>query len=388
MSLMDDLRAEARAAPESGIIAIRKHGQNRSGLIPLWVGESDLPTPDFISRAAAQALLAGETFYTAQAGISELREALARYTERHFAQPSRPGEFVVTGSGMQAIQMAINAIAGAGDEVIYLAPSWPNIVAALGIAGIRPRGVDLTYSTGAWELDLDKLSSAITPSTRAMFLNSPSNPTGWAADAATLRSVLDLARRHGLWIIADEIYSLFYYAGKRAPSFMDIMDPEDRIIFVNTFSKNWAMTGWRIGWVRIHPDIAGVFENLVQYSTSGVAQFMQRGAVAALNEGDPFIAEQVDRCNSARDMFCARLMETGRVELAVPQGAFYLFFSIDGVDDSLKAACRIVDDTAVGLAPGMAFGSTFSSSFRVCFNRRRDHLETSATRLAEWIAAL
>ncbi len=388
MSLLDDLRAEARTTPESGIIAIRKHGQNRAGLIPLWVGESDLPTPGFISDAASQALLGGETFYTAQAGIAELREALARYFERHFAQPARPGEFVVTGSGMQAIQMAINAVAGAGDEVIYLAPSWPNIVAALGIAGIKPRGVDLRFSTNSWTLDLDELSASVTPATRAIFLNSPSNPTGWTADLVTLRAVLDLARKHGLWIIADEIYAMFYYAGKRAPSFMDIMEPEDRIIFVNTFSKNWAMTGWRIGWVRTHPGLAGVFENLVQYSTSGVAQFMQRGAVAALEQGDPFISEQVERCRSARDMFCARLLEASRVELAVPQGAFYLFFSIEGIDDSLKAACRIVDDTAVGLAPGMAFGSAFSSSFRVCFNRRRDHLDTAASRLAEWINAL
>ncbi len=388
MSLWNDLRAEARATPESGIIAIRKHGQNRPGLIPLWVGESDLRTPDFIANAASEALLGGETFYTAQAGIVELREALAHYYQRHFAQPAQPGEFVVTGSGMQAIQMAIDAVAGAGDEVIYLAPSWPNIVAALGIAGIRPRGVDLTFSGESWALDLDRFSAAITPATRAIFLNTPSNPTGWTADPKTLRAVLDMARKHGLWIIADEIYALFHYDSARAPSLMDIMEPDDRIIFVNTFSKNWAMTGWRVGWVKVHPALAGVFENLVQYSTSGVAQFMQRGAVAALDHGDRFIASQVERCLTARDMICQTLLETGRVRLAVPQGAFYLFFSIDGIEESLEAARRIVDDTAVGLAPGMAFGSAFSSAFRICFNRRHDHLEIAAGRLAEWIAAL
>src|SRR5690606_24727741 len=108
------------------------------------------------------------------------------------------------------------------------------------------------------------------------------NPTGWTADKDTLRALLDLARRHGLWIIADEIYTRYFYAGSRAPSLFDMASDDDRILFANSFSKNWAMTGWRIGWVRLHPALAPVFENLVQYATSGVAEFMQRGAVTAL----------------------------------------------------------------------------------------------------------
>ena len=250
------------------------------------------------------------------------------------------------------------------------------------MAGGTPVPVQLDFSENGWSLDLDQLEAAITPKTRAIFFNSPSNPTGWTADRETLRAVLALARRHGLWIIADEIYALFHYAGGRAPSFLDVMEAEDRIIFVNSFSKNWAMTGWRIGWLRVDPSLQQVFENLIQYSTSGVAQFMQRGAVAALDQGDSFVARQVERARKGRDIVSGILGETGRVRFARPDGAFYLFFAIDGVEDTTRAAIEIVDETGVGLAPGSAFGPGGEGFFRLCFNRRLDHLEEAAARLA------
>ncbi|MGB6118944.1 MAG: pyridoxal phosphate-dependent aminotransferase, partial [Mesorhizobium sp.] len=328
MSLIDSLRNEARLAPESGIVAVMAHGRGRPGLIPLWAGEGDLPTPDFITKAAMDALGHGETFYTWNRGIPELREALARYYQRHFATRFTAEDFVVTGSGMQAIQLAINAVAGAGDEVVYLSPAWPNLAAAAGVAGAKPVPVELDWSPNGWTLDIEKVAAAITPNTRAMFINSPSNPTGWTADHDTLRALLDLARKRGLWIIADEIYALFYYGGVRAPSFLDVAAGDDRILHVNSFSKNWAMTGWRVGWIRIHPSLQPVFDNLIQYSTSGVAQFMQRGAVVALDEGDAFVASQVERARQARDLACSILGATGRARFAVPQGAFYLYFSI------------------------------------------------------------
>ena len=388
MNLTDDLRTEARLAPESGIVAVVNHGRTCAGLIPLWAGESDLPTPRFIAEAVSRSLEAGETFYTWQRGIPELREALARYHVRHFARRFSPEEFIVTGGGMQAIQLALQATAGAGDEVLYLSPAWPNFAGAAGVAGATPVAVPLGNSGNGWVCDIAKVEAAITPRTRAIFVNSPSNPTGWTADVETLRGLLDLSRRHGLWIIADEIYALFHYGeGRRAPSFMDIMADEDRILFVNTFSKNWAMTGWRIGWLRIHPSLQQVFENLVQYSTSGVAQFMQRGAVAALDMGDDFLRTQVEQAKNARDLVCARLSKTGRVRFAVPQGAFYLFFSIDGVTNSRRAAFEIVDGANVGLAPGTAFGPGGDGFFRICFHRRIDQVEEAADRLSAWIAA-
>lgn len=379
------LRPEARLAPESGIVAVMNHGRLREGLIPLWAGEGDLPTPEFITRAAMDALAAGETFYTWQRGIPELREALARYHKRHFDRDFAAEEFLVTGSGMQSIQLAIDAVAGAGDEVVHLSPSWPNFAAAAGVAGANPIAVHLDWSDNGWACDVDKVAAAITPRTKALFVNTPSNPTGWTADIKTLKALLSLAREKGLWIIADEIYALFYYGGRRAPSFMDVMEPEDRILFVNSFSKNWAMTGWRVGWLKVHPDLQDVFENLIQYSTSGVAQFMQRGAVAALDQGDAFIASQVERAHKARDIVCKILGDTGRARFSVPAGAFYLYFSIDGITDVRQAAFDIVDQANVGLAPGTAFEKDGAGFFRICFHRRLDQVEESASRLAKWI---
>jgi aspartate/methionine/tyrosine aminotransferase len=383
MTLIDRLRPEARLAPDSGISAVANRGRGRPGVIPLWVGEGDLPTPAFIADAASGALLGGETFYTWQRGIPDLREALARYYTRHFGRGFSADEFLVTGGGMQAIQLALQATSGAGDEVIHLAPAWPNFPGAAGVAGARPVPVRLDFGNNGWSCDVGRIGHAVTPRTRAIFLNSPANPTGWTADRDTLRAVLDLARRHGLWIIADEIYALFHYGEGRAASLLDIMEPDDRILFVNTFSKNWAMTGWRIGWLKVHPALQQTFENLIQYSTSGVAQFMQRGAIAALDEGDGFLFEQVERAKKARDLVCGILAETGRTRFTVPQGAFYLFFAIDGVKDSLDAAFRILEETKVGLAPGAAFGG--EGFFRLCFHRRLDQVEEAAGRLAEWI---
>jgi len=385
MTLLDTLRAEALAAPESGIVAVMNHGRGREGLIPLWAGEGDLPTPAFIADAAARALAAGETFYTWQKGIVELRQALARYYGRHFGRAFDHEEFIVTGSGMHAIQLALDAVAGKGDEVIHLSPAWPNLAAAAGVAGARPVAVPLDYSDNGWSCDVGRIEAAITPATRAIFVNSPSNPTGWTADQDTLRAILELARERGLWIIADEIYALFYYGGCRAPSFIDVAGEDDRILYVNSFSKNWAMTGWRVGWLKVPPSLQQVFENLIQYSTSGVAQFMQRGAVAALDEGDAFIDEQVVRARQARDLVCGILGRTGRARFAVPQGAFYLFFSVDGIADSRQAAFDIVDHANVGLAPGTAFGEGWDAFFRLCFHRRLDQVEEAAERLARWI---
>lgn len=387
MSLVQSLRGEALAAPESGIVAVINHGRERPGLIPLWAGEGDLPTPAFISDAASRALANGETFYTWQKGIPDLRQALACYYQRHFGRAFESEDFIVTGSGMHSIQLAIDAVAGKGDEVIYLTPAWPNFAAAAEIGGARAVPVRLQQSDNGWFCDVERIAAAVTPETRVIFVNSPSNPSGWTADRETLQAILDLARSKGLWIIADEIYSLFYYDGRRAPSFLDIAADGDRILFVNSFSKNWAMTGWRVGWVKAHPSLQPVFENLIQYSTSGVAQFMQRGAVAALDHGDAFIAEQVERARQARNLVCGILAETGRARFTAPQGAFYLFFTIDGIEQSKAAAFDIIDHANVGLAPGSAFGPGWDRYFRLCFHRRLDQVEEAAHRLARWITA-
>ncbi len=385
-SLIERLSPEARTAPESGIVEVFNAGRDRKDLIPLWAGEGDLPTPEFIRAAAKASLDRGETFYTYQRGIPQLREALAAYHQDLYGKPFSPERFYVTGSGMQSIQLAVQAVAGAGREVIVPTPSWPNISAAIEIHGARSVSVPMREEEDGWRLAIEDVEAAITPHTTALFLNSPCNPTGWVASEDLLKAFLDLARKHDLWIIADEIYALFYYGeGERSPSFYDIAKEDDRIIFVNSMSKNWAMTGWRVGWISAPPELGQVFENLIQYSTSGVPSFSQWGAVAALTEGRKFLQEQVARARKGRDCVLKGLQGLNRVKVLPPDGAFYLFFSIEGVTDTRNFALDLVRQTGVGLAPGTAFGKGGEHHLRLCYARREDHLEEAVRRISTWI---
>jgi aspartate/methionine/tyrosine aminotransferase len=388
-TLLARLRGAARHAPDSGIVEVMDYGRRRGGVMGLWAGEGDLSTPAFMAEAAARALAAGETFYTWQRGIPELREALARYHTRLYGREFSPEEFFVTGSGMQSIQITIAMTAGEGDEVVIPTPAWPNAAAAAGIIGARPVTVPMSFGNQGWTLDLDRLTGAITPRTRSLVVVSPSNPTGWTASPDDLRALLALSRRHGFWIIADETYARFWYEeGPRAPSFYDVMEPDDRVLFVNTFSKNWAMTGWRMGWISAHPSLAQKIENLIQYSTSGVAQFMQRAGVVALEQGDAFIAHQVARSRASRDIVCAALARTGRCRFAVPSGAFYLLFTVDGETDTRRLAFRLIDEAGIGLAPGSAFGPGGEGFLRLCFARDPAQVATAAERIVGVIGKL
>jgi aspartate/methionine/tyrosine aminotransferase len=381
------LRPEAEQAPTSGIVEVFNYGRNRPGLIPLWVGEGDMPTPAFICEAATRSLAAGETFYTYQRGIPELRQAIARYIAQVYGQPADPERFFVTSGGMPALMMAVRMIAGTGDEILIPTPAWPNFTGTIVVAGARPVAVPMTLGSQGWILDVDRLARSITPRTRALVINSPANPTGWTASAADLRAVLDLARRHGLWIIADEIYGRFVFdpaltvGGGRSPSFRDAMTDEDRILFVQTFSKNWAMTGWRLGWLEAPPALGQVIENLIQYSTSGTPVFIQRAGVAALEQGESFVAHQIARARRGREIV-GRLPETGWVELPPPSGAFYAFLKVHDAAESFKLAIRFIDEANVGLAPGSAFGEGGEGCLRLCFARNENDLQEAVRRMS------
>ncbi len=334
------IRAEAEFAPSSGIVEVFNYGRDREGIIPLWAGEGDLPTPAFIREAAARSLEAGETYYTAQRGLPELRQAIATYTDGLYGGSWDPNRFSVTSSGMHALLMSLRLISGAGNEVIVPTPAWPNFIGAMTTLGATPVEVPMLYGQAGWNFDLDAIARAITPHTRAIVINSPSNPTGFTASYDELEGVLALARKYKLWILADEIYGRFVHddrltvGNNRAPSVRDVMREDDDVLFIQSFSKNWAMTGWRVGWIEAPPCIAPVIENLVQYSTSGVPVFVQRGALAAITEGEAFIQEQVARSSEGRKIICDRLAATGVVDLVPPPGAFYAYFRVDGVSDS------------------------------------------------------
>ena len=381
--LLGTVNPGAADLPKSGIVEIANYGRHQPGLIPMWFGEGDLTTPAFIRQAASEALDAGHTFYTYQGGIPPLRQAIADYLNRHFDTAVTASRIIVTASGMQAITLTMQALVGPGDEVVVLSPVWPNIFAAIGLRGATAIPVALDFSPDGWQLDLDRLFAACGPRTKAIFINSPTNPTGWIIDPEDMLKVRDFARQRGLWIVADEVYAKLVYDRPRAESFLTIMEPDERLIQVNTFSKNWSMTGWRVGWMVIPEALGPLFEKLVQFNISGTATFLQHAATAAAERGDEAIVELVERCRQGRDIVCNRLAELPNVEFATPAGAFYLFFRVAGEADSMALARRLVDQANVGAAPGTAFGDGGAGFVRICFATSHQTLQTGIDRIAE-----
>lgn len=385
--LLSGLTSPVRGEPESGIMMAVNHGWRRQGVIPLWAGEGSLPTPAFICEGAKRSLDAGETFYTWQRGIPDLRQALATYYGRVYRKEISFENFFVTCGGMHAIQMAIQLVTGEGDEILIPTPAWPNFAGSLRLKGAVPVEVPMSYAADGWSLDLDRLFDAATPRTRAIIINSPSNPLGWVASLDDIVAVRDFARSRGLWIIADEVYGRYCYIDGidgRAPSFLDVCEVEERLLLPNTFSKNWAMTGWRTGWLLAPQALGGAIENLVQYNTSGVPGFLQRGCIRALEEGEDFLHQQLAQARDGLTIVTAALDRIDGIDYAPPSGAFYLFFRIAGVTDSMAMAKRLIDDAGVGLAPGIAFGRAGEGFMRLCFLRQREHLTEAMRRLAAW----
>lgn len=364
-------------------------GRDDAAVIKLWVGESDLPTPRFISDAAVAALEAGHTRYTYSHGVPALRDALAAYHKRHWNVDVAPARFSVTAGGMQAIAQALQAVLEPGDEVVVPVPAWPNLLEITRILGGTV--VPLPYRTlqgGGFDLDLEDVFAAVTPRTKVITINSPANPTGWIMSRADMIALRDFARERGIWIVSDEVYAHFTYGEGLAPSFLEITEPTDRLIVTNTFSKNWCMTGWRIGWLIFPEGLSVVFDNLSQYNTTGVPTFCQYGAVAALEEGDGFIREQVARAQAGRDVICTALESVPGIRVFRPRGAFYFLFSVEGLSDDEELARAILRDTAVGLAPGSAFGPGGEGCMRLCFAVSPDLLAQTAERLVPYLSQL
>jgi aspartate/methionine/tyrosine aminotransferase len=384
--LLNKLTQPAQAEPDSGIVTAAMYGMAKPDVLAFWSGQGNLATPEAFCRPAVDSLLAGETFYTWQRGIPELREALVRYHAKHYGVTLHIDNFGITGGGMQAIQNAIQMIAGDGDEVIIPTPAWPNYAGPLRLQGTRPVEVPMIFANGTWSLDLDRLFAAATPRTKAICINSPSNPLGWTASRDDLIAIRDFARKAGIWILADEVYSRFYFGGgTRAPSFLDVCEPEEQLILCNTFSKNWAMTGWRQGWIQTPRALSPVVERFIQYNTSGSPVFLQRGCAAALDQGDEFVASQVATARRNRNFVVEAFRESPRLRFQVPDGAFYMFFGIDGMTDSTATTLRIIDEAGVGFAPGGTFGPGGEGFLRMCYLKDEGHLRAGLQRFTEWL---
>jgi aspartate aminotransferase len=377
------VRAAIRQLPASRITEVSALGMGDPAVIPLWYGEGDLPTPGFIAEAATAALAAGHTFYTWKAGLPELRATIADYLSGLHAHPLGAERIVVTSSGMTALMLVAQALIEPGDNLVIVAPVWPNIAAAVAIMGGESRLVSLDpVAGGGWRLDVERLFAACDARTRGIFVNSPSNPTGWVISQSAIAELVAGARRRGLWLVADEVYGRIVYGNRAAASFLEHGEPEDRLIVVNSFSKSWAMTGWRLGWLAVPPDLLPIMEKLVEFNSSGSPTFLQHAGIVAIRDGEDFVARFVARCRAARDIAIDGLSACRRVEVVRPEGAFYAFLRVDGMTDSLAFAKEALARAKVGLAPGSAFGPMGEGYLRLCFARDPQQVAAAVARLA------
>lgn len=385
------LRRRINELEESKIVEVWQLGLGRKDLIPLWVGESDVVTPKFIADAAADAIKAGHTFYSYKRGEPELRETLAQYINRLHGTPERPqpvtsDRITVTSAGMNGLILVMECIIEEGDELVAVTPVWPNIFAASKIMGGVPVPVPLDLTERGWSLDLDRLFAACGPRTKAMFVNSPGNPSGWVLAPGQREKILEFCRARGIWLIADEVYDRFVYDRPVAPSFLSIAEPEDDLIVVNSFSKAWAMTGWRMGWLVTSQSFGETIGKTVEFNTSGTAPFLQHAGVVAVRDGEPFVKEMVERCRVGRDLVHQALARAPRVRMVRPEASIYAFFKVDGVVDTVQFCKDILTRTGIGLAPGDAFGPGGEGCIRLCFANSAERLSLAMDKLVPALA--
>jgi aspartate/methionine/tyrosine aminotransferase len=377
-----------RALEASRIRDIANAGMHDPDVLAFWFGEPDQVTPAFIRDAAAASLARGETFYAQNLGIPELRQAIAGYVSALHA-PVDADEIVVTASGRSALMITVEALVSPGDRVVVVTPLWPNLTEIPKILGANVECVPLAFGASGWTLDVDRLLDALTPDTRVLLLNSPNNPTGWTIDRASQQALLAHCARHGIWIVADDVYERLHYAGaaRAAPSLLEFADRDARVVSTNSFSKAWLMTGWRLGWIVAPRALVPDLGKLVEYNTSCSPVFVQRGGVVALRDGEPTVAATRARLRHARDRLVAALRTLPRVEVAPPAGAMYAFFRIDGMTDSVAFCKALVHQAKLGLAPGRAFGPEGEGFVRWCFAASDERLDEGVARLAHFLEA-
>ena len=376
--------------PPSGIRELGNLALGLEGVLPLYFGESNLPTPAFIVEAAAQAMRDGYTRYSHNAGLPMLRSELAAHYERlHGVQLDPESEIVVTASGLQALHLALRAVIDPGDEVLVLSPAWPNGSNIVELShGIN---VDVPFVLGAdrYELDFNRLEALAGPRSRALLVTSPSNPLGWVATPEEQRRLLEFCRARDMWLICDEVYERIYWdadtPGDPAPSILRIAERDDAVIVVQSFSKTYCMTGWRLGWLVLPPDIGPTVGSSNELFISHATTFVQVAATTALAEGEAAVASMLEHYAANRELCLAALASIPGLTVPRPQGAFYLFPRIDGLEDTASFCRDLLLEERVGLAPGAAFGTGGEGSVRLCYAGDRAWLELGFERLERFL---
>ncbi len=368
--------------PLDNISTLAKGAFGDPAIIALWFGEGDRPAPAFIGEALKRAIDDGHVFYTHQNGIPELRGALADYLTGLNRKPVKPNRITVTFSGMNAIMLTLQMAVRPGDNIVVIDPVWPNAAGMAQLLDAQIRSVRMDHGPNGWTLDVDRLVAALDERTRVVFFASPGNPTGAMLPIDVQIAVLEACRKRGIWLMADEVYNRLVFGRRNGESILDHADPEDRLVVVNSFSKSWAMTGWRLGWMVHPPSLGPTLAMMTQYTTSGVTTFLQHAGVAAVREGEPFVASMREYCEQGMAIVCDALEGFGRVRLGPrPTAGMYAFFEVDGMPDSRKACLEILEATRVGLAPGHFFGPGSGGFLRLCVCRNPASLTEAMGRL-------
>ena len=389
---MPRLATSAENVPHSRIRELAEMAMSMDGVLRLYFGESNLPTPEFIKRAAVRAMAEGYTFYTENAGLPSLRRAIAAHYRRlHGVALDPSSEIVVTASGVQALHVAIQCVLGPGDEALVLSPVWPNGASNVAMANAVACQIPHILCDNRYRVDFEALAAAVTPLTRVLVYTSPSNPLGWVASDGEQRQLLDFARYHELWLIADEVYDRIYYGGPRpglpTPSILSKATRQDAVIVIQSFSKSYCMTGWRLGWLVARADVAAKATHLNEFIISHAPSFAQKAGEIALAEGEEELALMIARLQTNRDLCLEALGGLAGVTVPAPEGAFYVFPRIEGLVDSFAFCKRLLEETRVGLAPGVAFGPGGEGSVRICYAAERAVLEPALERLSGFLHA-
>ena len=395
------LAPSAERVPPSRIRALADVAFGMDDVLSLQFGESTLPTPPYVIEAVNRAAEEGWTYYSPNQGLPSLRVAIANLIARLHGVEIDPSEIQINSGGVQALNLAIKCVIDPGDEAIVLSPNWPNGSAMIEMCGGRAVEVPMARRGRRFTPDIEAMESALTPRTRMLLYASPSNPLGWTATVAEQQMLLEFARQHGLWLLTDEVYErIFYggrgaavseeggtggYSGQLAPSILKLCTREDAVIVVNSFSKTYCMTGWRLGWMVSRGDFVQKAAQLNEFIVSHAPTMIQRGGEAAIAHGEDDIAAMVEEFQERRDFCAGMLREVSGVNLPEPEGAFYLFPQLEGVSDSYQFALDLLRKRHVAVAPGSAFGNGGEGSIRICYAPSMDVLKPAMERICEFI---
>jgi aspartate/methionine/tyrosine aminotransferase len=384
------MRQAIQNLEESRIREVANAGLGRSDVLAFWFGESDEVTPQFIRDAAIESLQKGETFYSHNLGLPELRDAVANYTSALHPRVTAD-RIAITSGGVNALMLAVQALVDAGDDVVCVTPVWPNLTAQPLIMGAKLRCVPLRAEGGRWTLDVQELLASVTSETRLLIVNAPNNPTGWTLTRAEQEAILAHCRKTGTWILADEVYERLYYEdtpNRCAPSFLDVASPDDRLVVAHSFSKSFLMTGWRLGWLVMPATLTPHMGKLVEFNTSCVSVFTQRAGIVALQRTEEVTPRVVAHLKACRDTLVPLLQALPQVQVEPAKGGMYAFFKLDGYTDSLETAKKLVVEAGLGLAPGNAFAPEAQGWLRWCFaSKDLARLGQGVERLERWLAA-